>query len=83
MHQGPRRVGVIEVEVGKLHAAVLDHLVPPAALADVAVAGAALVRVLAVAERLGQFQRQMDGGGKGGGSVSAGGCSPTSARRTN
>ena len=33
MHQGPGGVGVIKVEVGKLHAAVLHDLVPPAPLA--------------------------------------------------
>ena len=39
---------------------MLDHVVPPAALPQGAVPRSALVGVLAVPERLGEFQREMD-----------------------
>ncbi len=62
--QPPGGVGVVQVEVGKLHAAVLHHLVPPARPADLPVAGPPLVRVLAVAEGLGLFEGKMEGRGQ-------------------
>ena len=62
--EAPGGVGVVEVEVGQLQPAVLDHVVPPAGLPGHAVAGAPLVRVLAVAQRLGLLQRQVDRGGQ-------------------
>jgi hypothetical protein len=56
VHQDPRRVGVVQIEVGKLHPSVLGHFVPPAMFAGGPVTSPALMRVLAVAERLGQFE---------------------------
>ena len=61
MDQAPGGVSVIKVEVGKLHTAVLDDLVPPARLADVAVTGAGLMGVLPVPQRLRQFEGQVHG----------------------
>ena len=56
VHQPPRRLGVVEVEVRQLLAAVLHGVVPPAAGAGDPVAGALLVRVLAVAQVLHPLQ---------------------------
>ena len=55
VHQPPRRVGVVEVEVAKRLAAVLLGVVPPACR-RAAVAGADLVGVLAVAQLLGPLE---------------------------
>jgi len=55
------RIGVEEVQIGQLLAAVLDHAVPPRAPTGYPVAGTALVRVLAVAKGLRTLQGEMDG----------------------
>ena len=58
--QTPGRLGVEHVEVAELLAAVLGHRVPPTRRAGLAVAGTLLVRVLAVAQRLRQLEREVD-----------------------
>ena len=68
--QPPGGIAVEEVEVRQRVAAVLDHGVPPARRAGDAVARAALVRVLAVAQHLGALEgevqrRRQDGGQRG------------------
>ena len=60
--QAPGGVGVEQVEVAERHAAVLLDAVPPRRGADLAVAGAGLVRVLAVAELLHPLEREVDRG---------------------
>ncbi len=60
----PGRVGVVEVEVGQLHPAVLDDVVPPAVAAGLPVPRPLLVRVLPVAQVLGLLQGQVDGRGQ-------------------
>ena len=67
MDQPPGGVGVEDVEVGELLAPVLDHVVPPRVLTGDAVAGPVLVGVLAVAQRAGPLEGQVDGGGQEGG----------------
>ena len=62
VHQLPGRLGVEEVEVGQLLAAVLDGVVPPGAGADAPVAGALLVGVLAVPEVLGPLEGEVERG---------------------
>ena len=62
VHQPPGRLGVVQVEVGQLLAAVLDGVVPPRAGADPPVAGALLVGVLAVAEVLGPLEGEVERG---------------------
>ncbi len=59
MHQPPCGLGVVEVEVAQRLAPVLGHGVPPTRRAGEAVAGALLVRILAVAQDLGPFQRSV------------------------
>ena len=61
MNQTPRRVAVEDVEVGQRAAPVLHHAVPPAARSHRAVARAALVRVLAVAQHVGALERELQG----------------------
>ena len=58
----PRRVGVEEVEVAEGQAPVLLHVIPPRRAAHLAVAGASLVRVLAVAEVLYPFEGEVQRG---------------------
>ena len=60
--EAPRGVGIEEVEVAERHAAVLVHAIPPPRGADLPVAGARLVRVLAVAEVLHPLEGKVDGG---------------------
>ena len=59
VHQAPGGVAVEEVEVGELLPAVLHHGVPPTRRAGDAVARAALVRVLPVAEHLGALEGEV------------------------
>ena len=58
VHEAPRRLGVEQVEVAELLAAVLGDGVPPAAATDGAVARRLLVRVLAVAQVLDPLEAQ-------------------------
>ena len=60
--QSPRRIGVEDVQVRKLLAAVLDHFLPPRMLADDAIAGSVLMRILPVAQRPGMLEGEVDGG---------------------
>ena len=64
VHQAPGGVGVEEVQVGELLASVLGDVVPPRVLSMNAVAGAVLVRVLAIAQDGGALQGQVDAGGR-------------------
>ena len=80
--QPPGRVGVEDVEVRELLAPVLDHVVPPRVLARDAVAGAVLVGVLAVAQRAGPLEGQVDGGRQDGVGVARLRPRRSAARRT-
>ncbi len=60
--QAPGRVGVEDVEVGELLAAVLDDVVPPRVQAGDPVAGPVLVGILPVAQGAGPLEGQVDGG---------------------
>ena len=61
VHEAPRGVGVVEVEVAEREPGVLLDVVPPARRAADAVPRAVLVRVLAVAQRLaGALEREVD-----------------------
>ena len=69
VHQPPGGVGVEDVQIGELPAAVLDHVVPPRALTHDPVASPVLVGVLAVSHRPGPLQAQVDHGWQSQGQV--------------
>ena len=60
MDEPPRGLGVEHVEVAEFLAAVLRHRVPPAGGPGLAVSGTLLMRVLAVSQRLRQFEGEVD-----------------------
>jgi len=65
MDQPPGRIGVVQVQVGQLDAAVLNDVVPPAVAADLPVPRSLLVGVFAVPQAIRLFQREMNGGREG------------------
>ena len=83
VHQSPRGLGVVQVEVAEFLAAVLDGIVPPAVSAGEAVAGAELVRVLAVAQVLHPAQRHAQLGRQLGDGLVSGACACRYGRLTN
>ena len=67
VHDPPRRISVEVVQVAERQPAVLVGVVPPGRLAGRPVAGAEMVRVLAVAAFVHPFQRQVHGRRQGSG----------------
>ncbi len=64
MDQAPGRFRVVEIEVAEVLAAVLRHRVPPPGATDRAIAGALLVGVLAVPQRLRPLESEVQGAGQ-------------------